>query len=280
MSAYEASLLARARDLADAAVEVGDAVVTVLGGARAAGLDPAAWPPLTGAALALGAARIAVYRAVGPAPANDTAFLSAVADAEDDARELLAAVGTLAETVTVALDAALADADDAARNGEGGDDATERAGLCEEALGVLAEFERRLRHAIGRLQAAPTALGETYESVYSLIRAGGIMPAEGRWITGDDPATARPGLPPMTRRRTDPVLAALPGYLARRGWTREGNHRGAQVWRLQNLARLLVPPPGLADSGELAAAAVCAIARTERRQPRAVLRALTAEASR
>jgi hypothetical protein len=84
----------------------------------------------------------------------------------------------------------------------------------------------------------------------------------------------------MTGRRTESVLAALPGYLARQGWTREADRRGAQVWRLRDLARVLVPPPGFDDSGELAAIAVCAIARTERRRPRDVLRAMTAGAAR
>jgi hypothetical protein len=283
MTAYEASLLARARDLADEAAELGDAVaVTILGGARAAGLDPAAYAPLTGAALALGADRVTVYRAGAPASPSDAALLAALADAEDDARDLLAAAGALAETVTAALDAALADADDAAEAAEDDkdDDAAGRAALCEEALGVLGELETRLRHAIARLQAVPVALGETYESVYNLLRSGGRMPLEGRWVTGDDRAVAWPAVPAMTGRRTGPVLAALPGYLARHGWTREPDRRGAQVWRLQDQAGVLVPPPGFEDSGDLAAIAVCAIARTERRRPRDVLRAVTAGAAR
>jgi hypothetical protein len=287
MTAYEASLLARARDLADEAAELGDAVaVTILGGARAAGLDPAAYAPLTGAALALGADRVTVYRAGAPACPTDAAFLAAVADAEDDARDLLAAAGALAETVTAALDAALADADDAADAAEAAEDdkdagdAAERAALCEEALGVLGELDTRLRHAIARLQAVPVVLGETYESVYALIRSGGRMPLEGRWVTGDDRAVTWPAVPAMTGRRTGPVLAALPGYLAGHGWTREPDRRGAQVWRLRDLARVLVPPPGFEDSGDLAAIAVCAIARTERRRPRDVLRAVTAGAGR
>ena len=212
MTAYEASLLARARDLADEAAELGDAVaVTILGGARAAGLDPDAYAPLTGAALALGADRVSVYRAGAPACPSDAAFLAAVADAEDDARDLLTAAGALAETVTAALDAALADADDAADAAEAAEDdkddhdAAERAALCEETLGVLGELETRLRHAIARLQAVPVVLGETYESVYSLIRSGGRMPLEGRWVTGEDRAAAWPAVPAMTGRRTGPV---------------------------------------------------------------------------
>jgi hypothetical protein len=182
---YEASLLGGAYDLAEAAAELGGAVASVLlGGARAAGLDPHAYAPLTGAALALGADRTAVYKADGPAHADDAAFLSDVADAEDDARDLLAAAGSLAEAVTAALAAALDD--EADEDEDLGDDSAERAALCEEALGVLAELEQRLRHAIARIQAVPAALGETYESVYNLIRSGGRMPLEGRWLTGED----------------------------------------------------------------------------------------------
>lgn len=216
-AAYEASLLTRADELADEARELGGSVVTILGGARAAGLDPAAYAPLTGAALALGAGHVTVYRAAGPALVNDTAFLSAVADADDDARDLLNAAGALAETVTAALDAALADAADAAddEDDDASEDAAERARLCGEALTVLDELDQRLRHAIARLRAAPAALGETYEAVYDLIRAGGRMPCEGRWITGEAPA----GWP---RRRTAPGRGVSPGALAGRllaaGW--------------------------------------------------------------
>jgi hypothetical protein len=207
---YEASLLARAHDLAEAAAELGGAIAAVLlGGARAAGLDPRSYAPLAGAALALGAARVAVYRAAGPAHPGDAAFLSDNADAEDDARDLLAAAGSLAEAVTAALDAALDDSDDAGEDDDEdlGDDAAERAALCEEALGVLGELEQRLRHAIARLQAVPAALGETYESVYALIRSGGRMPREGRWITGEDHRPPRQYLRLLAARRGAPAAA-------------------------------------------------------------------------
>jgi hypothetical protein len=185
-ASHERALLARARELADATHELGDAIaVTVLGGARTAGLDPAAYAPLTGAALALGADRIAVYRALGPAHRNDVAFLSAVADAEDDARDLFHAVGSLVEQVTAALNEAHEDLDDEDATARAAD-ARERIRACEHALEVLAELDRRLRHAIARLQATPAALGETYQAVYDLIRADGRMPLDGRWITGEE----------------------------------------------------------------------------------------------
>jgi hypothetical protein len=294
---YEQGLLARARELVDASVELGGSVARLLlGSARTAGLDPAVHAPLTGAALALGADQITVYTA-GPqaghrAHPDDITFLADVADAEDDARDLFHAAGKLADQVTAALDtanddleealAALAaaqaaeDEDAAAEAAARAADARARIQVCERALAVLAELDRRLRHAIARLQAAPAVLGETYESVYDLIRSGGLMPFDGRWITGDDgAASGLAGTPAPRRGATVRVLAALPGYLARHGWTRKGTWRGAQVWQLGRLARILVPPPGLADSGELAAAAVHVIAKHEGRQPAEVLRDLT-----
>jgi hypothetical protein len=288
--------LARARELADQALELGEGIAaTILGGARTAGLDPASYAPLTGAALALGVGRVTVYRAAGPAHPSDVAFLAAVADAEDDARDLFAAARKLADQVAAGLDIAndglleaLADMGEALA-AEDEDAATDAAGradaaraqiqACDRALVVLAELDRRLRHAIARLQAAPAALGETYESVYDLIRAGGLMPFAGRWLTGDDgPAPGLAAPPPPRRLATVTVLAALPGYLARHGWTRKGTWNGARVWQFGSLARILVPPPGLADSGELAAAAVHVIARHEGRDPRSVLRDLTGAA--
>jgi len=286
-ASYEQALLTRARELAGQALELGEGIAaTILGGARAAGLDPAAYAPLTGAALALGADRVTIYRATGPAHPSDVAFLAAVADAEDDARDLFAAAGKLADQGTAALDAAYGDLEDAlASGGEDADaeaaDARVRGLVCERALAVLAELDRRLRHAIARLQAAPAALGETYESVYDLIRAGGLMPFDGRWITGDDSAAPRSAGQAAPRRlATMTVLAALPGYLARHGWAHQGTWRRAHVWRLNSDLAVLVPPLGLADSGQLAAVAVQAIAKHEHRQPADVLRDLTAGAAR
>jgi hypothetical protein len=267
---YEASLADQARELADAMTEAGLSVARLLlGSACTAGLDPAVFAPLTGAALALGADQLTVYTAEGPAHPDDVCFLADVCDAEDDAREILGSASTLADKVTAALDAALDAADDQDPA------AGRRIGLCETALDLLAEIDRRLRHAIARLSSVPVVLGETYESVYDLIRAGGLMPVDGRWMTGEDD----PG-PAAGRRWVTWSLAALPGYLARHGWTRGPDHRGAQVWQLGSRARILVPPPGFADSADLAATALRVIAKHEHREPRDVLHDLAAGATR
>jgi hypothetical protein len=49
---------------------------------------------------------------------------------------------------------------------------------------ILDELIARLRHALDRIRAVPSDLGDTYESVYNLIRCGGVMPHHGRWIEG------------------------------------------------------------------------------------------------
>jgi hypothetical protein len=199
LSDHERQLLARARELADLG-ELAEEVTATLGGARRAGLDPDALGGLIGAAAALGTPGITVYAAgKGPGPryAGEGAFLRALADAEDDIAERLKAAGRLHDQSVTALDSAL-DALDAARamhtrepcDGCHGwkaaaiADAEARVRLCEDAIEILVPLEARLRHALARIRAVPGDLGETYESVYTLIRRGGVMPYEGRWIEG------------------------------------------------------------------------------------------------
>ena len=63
-------------------------------------------------------------------------------------------------------------------------DAETRVRSCEGATEILDLITPRLRYALQRIRALPGDLGETYESVYNLIRRGGRMPYEGRWIEG------------------------------------------------------------------------------------------------
>jgi hypothetical protein len=199
MSGYERQLLARARELADLG-ELADETREILGGARRAGLDPDALGGLVGAAAALGADGRAVYaagRGPGRRYASERAFISDVADVEDELAEREHAAAALADTVAAAMDAALA-ALEAARampvrepcNGCHGARAAAiaaaeaRIALCEDAIEVLVPLVAGLRHALIRIRAVPGDLGEVYESVYTLIRRGGVMPYEGRWIEG------------------------------------------------------------------------------------------------
>ena len=59
-----------------------------------------------------------------------------------------------------------------------------RIGMCEEIRRAMEALIQRLRIALARLRAVPADLGDTYEAAYRLVRAGGHLPYEGRWITG------------------------------------------------------------------------------------------------
>jgi hypothetical protein len=199
MTDHERQILARARELADLG-ELTETVTVILGGARRAGLDPDALAGLIGAAAALGGGGLAAY-AAGRGPgiryADEGEFLGALADAEDDVAERLKAAGRLNDRIVTALDSALA-ALDAARampvrkpcDGCHGAkaaaiaEAEARIRLCGDAVEVLEPLAARTWHALKRIRAVPSDLGETYESVYNLIRRGGRMPHEGRWIQG------------------------------------------------------------------------------------------------
>lgn len=62
-----------------------------------------------------------------------------------------------------------------------------RTGICGDITGAVPVLLRRLRHTQARLQSVPADLGETYESVYDLLRRGGTLPYDGRWLTGTGP---------------------------------------------------------------------------------------------
>jgi multidrug efflux pump subunit AcrA (membrane-fusion protein) len=208
---HERQLLARARELADTE-DLAEEVTSILGGARAARLDPDALGGLTGAALALGEDGARVYRAGTARFRDDRGFIEAVTEAEDEISGHLAAARQLQHESAAALRQALADLGAARRQlaaaramathdpCDGCHDAKaaaiaaaeaevaecqERAALYEAAEEVLAPLAGRLRHALRRIGAVPEDLGETYESVYRLIRRGGVMPADGDFLAGE-----------------------------------------------------------------------------------------------
>src|SRR6266702_3596863 len=116
---HEWRLLARAEELADTD-DLAETVTCILGGARAARLDPDALGGLTGAALALGEDSRAVYTAgsrgrAAARFADDREFVGAVADAEDDIAERLQAAGNLMGETAAALSTARAGLDAARR---------------------------------------------------------------------------------------------------------------------------------------------------------------------
>jgi multidrug efflux pump subunit AcrA (membrane-fusion protein) len=208
---HERQILARAREL-DGTGDLAEEVTSILGGARAARLDPDALSGLTGAALALGEDGMRAYRAEGARFRDDREFLEAVAEAEDEISGHAAAVRQLGREAAAALRQALADLDAARRRLAGARamparepcngchdvkaaaiaaaeaevaECQERAALCEAAGEILAPLAARLRHALRRIGAVPEDLGETYESVYRLIRRGGVMPRDGDFLAGE-----------------------------------------------------------------------------------------------
>jgi hypothetical protein len=199
ISDSERRLVARAEELDDTS-ELAETATGILGGGRAAGLDPDALSGLTGAALALGADSLTVYAAGtrrGPAQrfGDEGAFITAVADAEDDIDDQLRAAARLRAEVSTALaaaEAALAaayampsrtPAETAARQAAIAA-ATERVENCEYARDLLDVLTARLCRALTRIRAVPEDVGEVYESVYRLLHRGGVMPHEGGWLTG------------------------------------------------------------------------------------------------
>jgi hypothetical protein len=224
MTGGEAQLLARAAEL-DETSELAMQVIGILGGARAARLDPDALTSLTGTAIALGGAQAAICGThTGPHLADQRTFNRAVADAEDAIAEWLAAAfstqaktqdalaaarGDLAaaQAALAAAEAALAaaqsmparDKDEASAQAAAMaaaaaavaaahariTDAERRIALCEQALAVLGPRVARLTYALQRIRCAPSDVAETYECMYRLVRTGRHNADDGDWVTGE-----------------------------------------------------------------------------------------------
>lgn len=245
----ERRLLARARALADTG-DLAEDVTEVLGGGRAARLDVDALRSLAQCALTLGAARLTVYRATGPAPRDDAAFLAAVddavagltaraadtarataeaTDALDDAqaslararRQLAAAQAMPVHQPCDGCHAARAAAIAAARAAIA--EAAARAGYAREAIDQLRGLAGQLQTALAWIREVPGDLGETYEGVYELLRRGHAMPKDGDWITGQEPAVRV--IEPPRRSVYQPARHAGGETAARCRNTRTGNSR-------------------------------------------------------
>jgi hypothetical protein len=207
---HERRLLARAHGLADAE-DLAEEVTAILGGARAARLDPDALPGLAGAALALGADSLSVYRAEAPRFADDRDFAAAVAEAEDGIAARAAAVTRLRDDTADALDGAREDLDDAlgqlaaarampverpcdgchaaraaavAAAQAAVAECRERVSVCETALGILGALGAQLAAALRCIRYVMQDLAEVYEAVMAHRQAGRLMPIDGDFLTG------------------------------------------------------------------------------------------------
>lgn len=214
-SSRERRLLARARGL-DNPEDLAEEVTSILGGARAARVDPGALTNLAGAAQILGADSLSVYQAGEPRFTSDVDYTDAVEDVIADVQGRLAAAGHLHDELRSARSSAIDDLRQARRDlaraqamhvsdpcdgchkarqsaigaaEKAISDARERIGICGAAIEVLEPLARHLREALILLSRVPEDLEEAYEPVYDLVRHGGAMPKDGDFITGD-PRTA------------------------------------------------------------------------------------------
>jgi hypothetical protein len=207
----ERRLLTRAHALASDTADLAEEVTSILGGARAARLDPDALTGLAGAALALGAGSLSVYQAETARYASDGEMAAAIEDADDVITGHARAVARLATETTTGLDdardalgdayaerdnaramavsvpcagchGARAAAIAAAEQHIGG--AEDRIAYAQAAARVLDTAAKRLRRALTCLRRVTTDLAETYEAVYDLRHRGQVMPKDGDWLTG------------------------------------------------------------------------------------------------
>jgi len=158
--------------------------------AWSAGLDPAATRGLTGAALALGAAPGDLMGQVAPWR-TDRAMLAAADDLAADVARQLRRVQQTRQAVSADLQAARAELAraSAARPPDLAaiTAARRRIADCETALEILGQVALRLGYARTRLAEIPGDLAETYQAANRHVQAGGILPYEGRWLTGTGP---------------------------------------------------------------------------------------------
>jgi hypothetical protein len=207
-SDHERRLLARAHQLADVE-DLADDVISILGGGRAARLDPDALPGLAGAALALGAGSLTVYRAEAARFADDREFTDAVEDAEAEIAARTASVARTRAEAGTALDKAYEARDDghaaleaarcmpASRPCDGCHGARaaaiaaaearvaaplDRIGYAETAIGILDDLGVRIRRALTCIRRVPGDLSDTYEPVYDHLRAGRVLPVSGDFL--------------------------------------------------------------------------------------------------
>ncbi|HEY9441011.1 MAG TPA: hypothetical protein VIS29_20680 [Streptomyces sp.] len=171
-----------ARALADTS-DPGHTAALIASRCQGSGLDPRGYAGMYGAALTLGQPLLPA----GAGWCSDRDLVDAIADLQDT----LAARQARLRIAQAETRAALARAQrQAARDrhlfGQVGAETRIVLADCRTALEVLGEAAGRLRHAVSRIGAVPGELGEVYEAVYRLVRAGRVLPHNGRWLTGEE----------------------------------------------------------------------------------------------
>ncbi len=189
---YERRLLARAHGLDDTE-DLAEEVTAILGGARAARLDPDALPGLAGAALALGADSLTVYRAEAALFADDGEFAAAIEDAAASITGHAAAAARLRAETATALEAARDDLETAlaelaaAHAMAAGRPCDGCHGRKADAIAAAEAHIAEARERIACAQAAAGVLGELAQP-----RTTPAVPGHGH--SGHDPGhMGRPG---------------------------------------------------------------------------------------
>jgi hypothetical protein len=159
-------------------------------GARCAGCDVKAITPVAKAAVTLGAT-LKALAADMPPHRSETAYLDGV----DEIRVAIRLRGQQnAELADQAVDQAelAARAMRAALKARPPDYAAYQMALRQyqdavAAYDICVETDDRLRRAYEQLATARPVFGETYEGTERFVAKGGVMPYEGRWVTGELP---------------------------------------------------------------------------------------------
>lgn len=186
------SYAAQAEGLAADAAEIGAGCAAVVAGCRAARVAPEATRSVVTAALILHAPHLDLYAAAEPVP-TDEALLTAAADLEASASDLLRDARRLRDQAAEARRAATAAATAASREEaqSGTTEATQtaistavsQAADCDAALEILDDVGRRLHHAAERLGHVPDDLETAYEVPYAHVRSGRVLPHSGDFLT-------------------------------------------------------------------------------------------------
>jgi hypothetical protein len=184
--------------LADAIREPGFAAAALNAAAWSAGVNPEATAGLIGAASVLtsGDCGSQLWAQAGPLP-NDQALLTAAAELEGAAVQLLKYASDMARDCRAALEAAQAAAAAATKAVAAAANAQARTAAedalaaargviadCEAALEVIDDCGSRLAHAANCLRKVPGDLASAYEVPYQHVADGGQLPYDGEFLTG------------------------------------------------------------------------------------------------
>lgn len=170
---------ARAETLAAEAAAHGADASGMCARARATGLDPDAYRGLIGAAAILGCPP-------GGGPGgkrfdDDHDFATALDTLESDLAEHASQTARLGRNARSEHTAAHHRLDNAVTEQERRAASNHAADL-DEAIAILKALHRRVRHAQQRLAVVPDEIGGTYLEVYRLVKAGRVLPYDGRWL--------------------------------------------------------------------------------------------------